>query len=207
MGTAERLSQAERTDISDARMLDAAIQLLVEKGAANTTLKDVGERAGYSRGLAGYRFGNKSGLFKFVVRSVGEVWLNELKEVTRGLVGYDAIAAAVDAHYRSFDEAPANVAAFYLLWFESVGPEAELKDVISGIHTRRSQDVVEWIEQAQQKAEIVGEVGAHDVAEQFNVTIIGIVYQWLLNPADMESIKKHHEGLKRSMRFWLRLEK
>ena len=155
MGTAERLSQAERTDISDARMLDAAIELLAEKGAANTTLKDVGERAGYSRGLAGYRFGNKDGLFKFVVRSVGETWLNELKKVTHGLVGYDAIAAAVDAHYRSFDQVPANVAAFYLLWFESVGPNVELKDVISGIHTRRSQDVVDWIKRLSKKERLL----------------------------------------------------
>ena len=47
-----RRTQAERTALSDARMFDAAMQLIVEQGTHATTLKAVGERAGYSRGLA-----------------------------------------------------------------------------------------------------------------------------------------------------------
>ena len=68
-------TQAERTAESDARMLAAAVQLIVERGADGMTLKDVGEFAGYSRGLAGHRFGSKAGLFSALVRSVGEDWL------------------------------------------------------------------------------------------------------------------------------------
>ena len=52
-------TQEERSALSDARMADAAVALICERGAADTTLKDVGVRAGYSRGLAGYRFGVK----------------------------------------------------------------------------------------------------------------------------------------------------
>ena len=58
MAKALRLTQVERKEISDAKMLDAAVDLIVERGAGQATLKDVGEKAGYSRGLAGYRFGN-----------------------------------------------------------------------------------------------------------------------------------------------------
>src|SRR5690606_16138474 len=94
-----RLTQAERTAISDARMLDAAVRLIVERGTEKTTLKDVGELAGYSRGLAGYRFGSKEGLFSFVVHAISEEWLQELKQATAGKVGIDAIHAATDAHY------------------------------------------------------------------------------------------------------------
>ena len=50
---ARRLTQAERTEISDSRMLDAAVSLIVEHGPAGTSLKEVGMLAGYSRGLAG----------------------------------------------------------------------------------------------------------------------------------------------------------
>ena len=52
-------TQAERTALSDRRMLEAAIRLIIERGTAGTTLREIGERAGYSRGLASYRFGNK----------------------------------------------------------------------------------------------------------------------------------------------------
>jgi AcrR family transcriptional regulator len=80
-------TQAERTALSDARMLDAAVQLIVERGAEGTTLKEVGELAGYSRGLAGYRFGSKAQLFSFIVRSVGEEWLRELGQAVENKVG------------------------------------------------------------------------------------------------------------------------
>jgi AcrR family transcriptional regulator len=68
-------------------MLDAAVQLIVERGAEGTTLKEVGELAGYSRGLAGYRFGSKAQLFSFIVRSVGEEWLRELGQAVENKVG------------------------------------------------------------------------------------------------------------------------
>jgi len=117
----ERRTQAERTALSDARMLDAAVALICERGSAGTTLKDVGERAGYSRGLASYRFGNKGGLFAFLIRSIGESWLRELRRAVRDKVGLDAIEAATDAHYRFIVEAAEPIRAFYILWFDSIG--------------------------------------------------------------------------------------
>ncbi|HEY5719608.1 MAG TPA: helix-turn-helix domain-containing protein [Gammaproteobacteria bacterium] len=107
-----RRSQAERTARSDARMLEAAVALICDQGSAGTTLRAVGERAGYSRGLAGYRFGSKAGLLAFVVKAVGEAWLRELKAVTAGQAGHAAIGAALDAHQRFVAEAPEHVRAF-----------------------------------------------------------------------------------------------
>ena len=45
---------------------------------ALSTLKEVGLMAGYSRGLAGQRFGSKEKLFAFVLRQIGENWLGHL---------------------------------------------------------------------------------------------------------------------------------
>ena len=42
MAKALRLTQIERKEISDAKMLEVAIDLIVEHGAEQTTLKDVG---------------------------------------------------------------------------------------------------------------------------------------------------------------------
>ena len=46
MAKALRLTQVERKEISDAKMLEAAIDLIVERGAEQATLKDVGEKSG-----------------------------------------------------------------------------------------------------------------------------------------------------------------
>ena len=72
-----RRTQAERTALSDQRMFDAAIRLIMDRGTQKTTLKDIGEMAGYSRGLANYRFGSKDGLMlelfaRFDERSTAE---------------------------------------------------------------------------------------------------------------------------------------
>lgn len=201
-----RNRQEERTDLSDSRMLEAAIKLIVERGTDKTTLKEVGELAGYSRGLAGYRFGNKTGLFKFVVLSVGEEWLQSLKKVTENKAGFESISAAVDAHYQFCEQAPDHLAAFYTLWFESIGPHSELKKVISDIHERRHQDVAAWINEGIDFGQISPDIDANAVAEQFSASIVGIVYQWLINPSDLNTIKRLYENLKQSMRLWLKVD-
>ena len=198
-----RLTQAERTALSDARMLEVAISLIVERGTEKTTLKEVGELAGYSRGLAGYRFGSKQGLFSFVVHAISEEWLQELKKVTEGKVGIDAIRSATDAHYHFCREAPDHVRAFYILWFESISPGAEAKDVIAGVHRRRQRDVKEWINRAVERGELTGPVDADAVAAQFCSALVGIVYQWLVQPEDMDAIRQLHEGLKHTMEILL----
>jgi AcrR family transcriptional regulator len=192
-------TQAERTALSDSRMLDAAVQLIVERGADGTTLKDVGELAGYSRGLAGYRFGTKANLFCFIVRSVGEDWLRELGQAVENRVGLDAIIAAADAHYHFVLESADRIRAFYILWFNSIGPDPELKQVIAHVHERRQKDVEQWIERGIEVGALRDDVNVRGIADQFCAAIIGIVYQWLVTPEAQDSIKQLHDGLKQQM--------
>ncbi len=192
----DRRTQAERTALSDARMLDAAVELICERGTAGTTLKAVGERAGYSRGLASYRFGNKSGLFAAIIRSIGESWLRELGRAVRNETGLGAIAAATDAHHAFIADGSPAIRAFYILWFDSIGPDPELKRVVAHIHERRRRDVADWIERGIAAGLIDAAVDVEGTAEQFCAAIIGIVYQWLVAPEDVDQIRHLHENLK-----------
>lgn len=199
-GPEGRLTQAERTALSDTRMVETAIDLIVRHGIEGMTLKEVGEAAGYSRGLAGYRFGSKEGLMNHVIRSIGDEWLRELKQVTSDKVGLDAICAAIDAHYRFCREAPNHVFAFYILWFESVSPGSMCKDVMVSIHERRQKDVSEWIGEGIERGLIDPSVDADVIAEQFCSAVIGIVYQWLVKPEALDEVEKLHAGLKQIMK-------
>lgn len=202
MKTNGRLTQAERTEISDNRMLEAAVKLIVDRGPAATSLKEVGLKAGYSRGLAGQRFGSKDKLFAFVLRQVGDAWLSHLKKATRGETGLSAIDHALDEHYRFCVEAPDQVRTFYTLWFESVNAGSELAAIIKNIHNRRHQDVVSWIQADPAIAE-AAKRKADTVAGQFCASVIGIVYYWLANPDDLEETRRLHENLKKSMSLLL----
>ena len=197
--TVVRLTQEERSALSDARMADAAVKLICERGAAATTLKDVGLEAGYSRGLASYRFGSKAGLWSFLIRTIGEEWLAELQATVAGTTGIDTIHAAVDAHCHFLLESSDRVRAFYILWFDSVGPDEELRAVIAGAHRRRQRDVEAWIKRGIETGQIPETVDAGGVAAQFAASVIGIVYTWLLSPLAADEVQALHDGLKRQM--------
>ena len=192
----ERRTQAERTALSDQRMLDAAVALICERGAAGMTLKEVGERAGYSRGLASYRFRSKGGLSAFIIRSIGECWLRELRRVVKDKVGVEAIAVAIDAHFRFIVEGNDHIRAFYILWFDLIGPDAEVKQVVANIHERRRRDVAAWIQTGIDAGQISPGVDIAGTAEQICAAIIGIVYQWLVTPDAHGHIQFLHESLK-----------
>jgi AcrR family transcriptional regulator len=193
------LTQIERSARSDARMADAAVKLICERGAGATTLKDVGLDAGYSRGLASYRFGSKAGLWSFLIRTIGEEWLAELQQAVASTSGLATIHAAVDAHCRFLLESPERIRAFYILWFESVGPDPALRDVIAGAHQRRQRDVEEWVRGGIQAGTVRPDVDVATIAEQFCAAIIGIVYTWLVSPIAPAQVRHLHDGLKHQM--------
>jgi AcrR family transcriptional regulator len=180
-------------------MAEAAVALICERGADGTTLKDVGLLAGYSRGLASYRFGSKAGLWSFLVRTIGEEWLAELGKAVDGTCGLETIHAAVDAHCRFLLDSSDRTRAFYVLWFDSVGPDESLREVMAGAHRRRQRDVEEWINSGVAAGTIRADVDVRSVAEQFCAAIIGIVYTWLVSPMAHAEVRHLHAGLKDQM--------
>jgi len=180
-------------------MADAAVKLICERGAVATTLTDVGLEAGYSRGLASYRFKSKAGLWAFLIRTIGEEWLAELQAAVEGTTGLDTITAAVDAHCRFLLESSERVRAFYILWFDSVAPHEELRSVIAGAHRRRQRDVEEWINRGIAAGQIPRIVDAEAVAAQFAASVIGIVYTWLIAAPTPDHVRALHDGLKQQM--------
>ena len=70
-----RRRQCDRTALSDARLTEAAIELIVQTGIQGTTLQAVGERAGYSRALATHPSRPKAGLFTPALHTASADWL------------------------------------------------------------------------------------------------------------------------------------
>ena len=67
IATLPRRTQAQRREESDGRLLAAAAAIIAEEGYLAATLERVGERAGFSRGLAGRKYGSKDGLIEAVI--------------------------------------------------------------------------------------------------------------------------------------------
>ncbi|MFT4609187.1 MAG: AcrR family transcriptional regulator [Cellvibrionaceae bacterium] len=202
----KKLTNQERIDQSDKSMLACAVELILEKGTEKTTLKEVGEKAGYSRGLAGYRFGSKSSLFAFVLTKLHHYWLYYLKEATAGTVGLAAITSCTDIHFQVLDKNYDNVRAFYILWFEALGDDADLKKIVININAERHESVKHWIINDASLAK--NHKDAFMLATQYNCMINGIVYQYLLASdsaqINSEELKNLHNSLNKTMSLLLR---
>lgn len=65
-----RRSQAERRGEAEARLLEAAIVLVAERGYDGFSLAELGERANFSRGLPSHYFGSKANLLAAVAKKI-----------------------------------------------------------------------------------------------------------------------------------------
>ncbi len=180
---ARRLTQEERTDLSDRRMIECAVKLIVERGISATRLTDVGLEAGYSRGLAAMRFGTKAGLLKRVARHVTANWITHLETSVGDKTGLAAVLAAIDAQERAIATTPEKMRALYAIFFHSSDPGAEYRVDVAKTLAAQRRDLANWLREAREAGEIQARLDPARIATQVLNSMIGIVYQWIMDPA------------------------
>src|ERR1700758_2053534 len=89
-----RRTQQERSAESARRLLDAAIELIAEKGFERTTVAEIGERAGYSRSMVRARYGSKEALLESIFSA--ELDLRLMPPTDEELRGLAWVLARVD---------------------------------------------------------------------------------------------------------------
>ncbi|MFT6285335.1 MAG: AcrR family transcriptional regulator [Alcanivorax sp.] len=193
---ATRRTQAERTALSDQRMLEVAIKLINERGTHKTTLKEIGELAGYSRGLANYRFGSKDGLIRELFTKFDERWKNHIESYIEQKSGIAAVLAAADALRDFLNVESQYMRAMYTLWYESLGKESEIRNSLAGHHDIYRKDATRWIEAGIASGEIDPKIDPTQFAVQYCAFILGLIYQWLVNAKalDLDAIFDEYEA-------------
>jgi AcrR family transcriptional regulator len=175
-------TQVERTAAAEASMVRAAIDLLNTAGIQGTTLVAIGERSGYSRGLATHHFGSKAGLFRTVLKRMTAVWTEELMNKLDGKTGLQAFTTAIDTHLAHVLRHPDYILATNILWGAALDPASEFKPNVAEFMLIQRQSVAVWVRGGQALGEIRSEVNVDRVGEQFYGSLIGINHQWLVSP-------------------------
>ena len=181
-GKQRRLTQAERTALSDTRMFNAAMMLISEHGANRTTLKDICEQAGYSRGLANYRFGSKEVFLQELLKHFNRAWVDQLSSYTDGRSGLDAFLHAVDALEHFLSEYHRYMRGGYIIWYESIGGDNEVRRQLKRNHEAYRRDVKLWLQQGVAEGTVLASVDAENFATFYCSFVFGTIYQWLVNP-------------------------
>ena len=169
--------------LSDKRMREAAIALLIESGIKGTTLAAIGERAGYSRALVTHRFRSKAGLLAYVHDTAVAAWVVRVHDAVGDRTGVDALRRVIDAVYGFIAQEPDEVRAMYLLRYASIDPSAEFRASVASAHAAQRRDVQRWIEIGQAQGSVASRVDAMLAAELFCSTVDGLIYRWLITPS------------------------
>ena len=177
-----RRTQEERTALSDQRMFEAAIGLIIESGIPGATLAAIGERAGYSHGLVTHRYGNKANLLAHVHDVVVADWINRVQQAVGDHSGREALSRIVDALHAFVREEPNEIRAMYLLRFASIDPSAQFRTNVAKAHAAQRRDVQRWIELGKKSGSVHAGIDAALVAELFCSAADGLIYRWLVNP-------------------------
>lgn len=201
--TPRRRSHTERVEQSERRMFDATETLILELGTQKTTLKEVGEKAGYSRGLAHARFGSKEELFLRLADRCRSIWLEELERAEGNKRGLAAFMSRLDAMASYGARYPEDARVMYILWFECVGSPSAMKSGLERFHQQARNDIRRLIEQALQAGEIADDIDPEHFAMHFTATMFGISYQWVVNP-EAVNIAQLIDDIRRQMLLVLR---
>jgi AcrR family transcriptional regulator len=183
-------------------MLAAAIDLILEHGTDKTTLQAIGEKAGYSRGLATYRFGSKAGLFDEVCKSIARRWLDYLQDWVGDKVGIDAMCSALDAFFQFVSDSPRDARVLQILYCAAASPRSEFRQTSVGIHQKQQDDVAQWVSAGIRNETIRKDADPKSIAAQYIAYISGMTYLWLISPNSVDFRKANDDmkaQLKRSL--------
>lgn len=168
---AERRAEAER------RLLAAAVALVTDRGTEGTTLADVGEAAGYSRGLPGHYFGTKSDLIAAVARHIADGFSHRLAQTSTAEPGLDSLLDSVRAYLDGALKTPAATRALLIALAEAL-TEPLLAEPMTQVTARSVGRLREKIEQGIERGEIRRDVDPHAQAVLILGTLRSTVAQW-----------------------------
>lgn len=180
-----RRSQAERSADSDIRLLTAAAEIIASEGYLAATLERVGERAGFSRGLASRKYGSKDGLIEAVIWHVSAHVNGQVDLVITG------ISDPLEQLLRLFDRfvelafSDILVRAYFVLFSAMIANRLDTRSVFEKVQTHFGERIAELIGEAQLAGKVSSHVPTHHAAFMVGCLLAGISIEAMkIDPLD-----------------------
>ncbi len=193
-----RRTQAQRSAESRTKLMLAAAELIAEKGLGGVTLAEVGERAGYSRGIANHHFGTKAALIAELVDRVEREFIEATAPASSLEVSVEELVEIASVFTGMLADLPSVHRAFLVLWATAVADE-ELRPRMARSDEAFRNTVEEIIERGQSRGEIDSTVGASGYAVGFLGQLRGIALQLLLAP-ELVDLGAARQSMEQSLR-------
>ena len=174
------------------RLLDAAELVFSEKGVSRTSLNDIAEAAGVSRGAIYWHFKNKADLFNTMMERITLPMEDSLNQIGHD-AGQDPLAELQHAILSAMrkiatDERTRRV-------FEVATLKVEYVDELLAVKARHLQCYVDGVSQMQRSLEEAAarrqaslQMPSAVAAQGLHSLMIGLIHTWLLAPASFELV-------------------
>jgi AcrR family transcriptional regulator len=178
----KRRTQEQRRAESGRKLLGAAALLIGQKGFVQTSLEEIGLKAGYSRGLVSHRYGSKEGLARELVHSIIVELRQNFEPITEEYSGLEAVRRIAKEYIISVENATDQTRALYVLIFESLGPLSDLRKDFDAMVVNFSALFQHQLELAKKSGEIPQGTNCETAAFSVVAHLRGITLMWLTSP-------------------------
>jgi AcrR family transcriptional regulator len=192
-----RRTQSERRSEAEQRLLAAAAELIAEVGPSGLTLANVGERAGYSRGLATHHFGSKGAMMQRLVDSVTTSFRDEVFGQSASDSMHDEALGLVRAYFHELGHPrPANRARL-MLWADAVATVApDVRAAMLASDRAFRDELATRIARGQSGGEVAAGVDPQAVATVIVGMLRGVALQAMLDDdIDLEACRLEVEDV------------
>jgi AcrR family transcriptional regulator len=190
-------TQEQRRLEAERRLVRAAAELVGEIGPARVTLANVGERAGYSRGLATHHFGSKGALMQRLVETVTSQFRDAIVEESQSDSPVDQLRQLIDFYFRVVSDLQPVNRARLVLWADAVaGPSEDVRPQMISADREFREEIEKRIQSAAGAGEITGQVDANGLATVIVAMLRGVALQRVLDDqVDLVAARREVEQL------------
>jgi AcrR family transcriptional regulator len=182
---ARGLTQPQRLEISGRRLLEAAVELIAEKGWEATTAAEIGRRAGYSRAMVHARYGSKDAILETLFAT------EYVKKLSPALnpdsSGLQQALAHVDRITQLHAEDPDLLRAIFVLTFEAAKATSPAGPRIRMWLERAAHTVEAGLRSGIADGSVRPDIDVDRTVNDFGAAVLGTAYQWIMQayPIDM----------------------
>jgi AcrR family transcriptional regulator len=170
------LTQPERVEISSRRLVEAAAELIVEKGWEATTAAEIGRRAGYSRAMVHARYGSKDAILDaFFLHD----YVKQLSpEPNPDATGLQEAVGHFDRVRRLFSEDQDFLRAMFVATFEGVKTTSPLRRRVQRWLQRGIDKVEAGLRRGIDDGSVRADVDIDRATSDLSAAIFGAAYLW-----------------------------
>jgi AcrR family transcriptional regulator len=190
----ERRTQEERRSEAERKLVAAAAELVAEIGPSRVTLANVGERAGYSRGLATHHFGSKGALMQRLVEAVTQQFRDAL--VDRPGEPLDELLRLIRIYFDVMSDLQPVNRARLVLWADAVTtPSDDIRPAMV-FADREFREEIEKRLRLAVTAQQIDTVNPHGLATVVIAMLRGVALQSLIDDhVDLAAARAEIEAL------------